>query len=184
MPMEAKRYPANWKQIAREKKDSTGWCCEFCGKQCRKPGEPFDTHTRTLTVAHMNHIPEDCRPENLRALCAPCHLRYDASHHAQTRRERKQKMKTERIIELLKTEQECVSRDCDRDCARCDLVQTEEELTEMYTLAIEMVQRRIPQRPEPMVMGKHTFYICRGCKNTIRYMDNFCGDCGQAVTWG
>ena len=31
-----------------------------------------------LTVAHLNHIPEDCRPENLRALCAPCHLRYDA----------------------------------------------------------------------------------------------------------
>lgn len=30
-----------------------------------------------LTVAHLNHIPEDCRPENLRALCAPCHCRYD-----------------------------------------------------------------------------------------------------------
>jgi 5-methylcytosine-specific restriction endonuclease McrA len=31
----------------------------------------------SLTVAHLNHQPADCRPENLRALCAPCHCRYD-----------------------------------------------------------------------------------------------------------
>jgi hypothetical protein len=30
-----------------------------------------------LTVAHLNHIPNDCRRENLKALCAPCHCRYD-----------------------------------------------------------------------------------------------------------
>ena len=30
-----------------------------------------------LTVAHLNHRPADCRPENLRAWCAPCHARYD-----------------------------------------------------------------------------------------------------------
>ena len=28
----------------------------------------------------------DCRRENLKALCAPCHLRHDAKHHAETRR--------------------------------------------------------------------------------------------------
>lgn len=38
----------------------------------------------TLTVAHLNHTPEDCRPENLKALCSVCHLRYDARHHAQS----------------------------------------------------------------------------------------------------
>ena len=63
--------------------------CEVCGKQCRKPGEEFDTHKRTLTVAHLNHTPEDVRPENLKAMCAPCHLRYDAQHHAETRRKSK-----------------------------------------------------------------------------------------------
>jgi hypothetical protein len=26
------------------------------------------------------------RPENLMAMCAPCHLRYDAKHHAETRK--------------------------------------------------------------------------------------------------
>lgn len=30
-----------------------------------------------LTVAHLNHRPSDCRPENLKAWCAPCHARYD-----------------------------------------------------------------------------------------------------------
>ena len=61
--------------------------CEMCGKKI-KPGEPFDTHRNTLTVAHLNHTPEDVRPENLCAMCAPCHLRYDAQHHAETRRRR------------------------------------------------------------------------------------------------
>lgn len=88
MPMEKDRYPKDWKQIATQVKEEAGWKCEECGKQCRRPGEPFDTHRRTLTVAHLNHTPEDCRRENLRALCAPCRLRYDAPHHAETRRRR------------------------------------------------------------------------------------------------
>lgn len=90
MPMERHRYPADWKHIAAEKKESTGWICEVCGRQCRKPGEPFDTHKRTLTVAHLDHTPENCEPGNLRAMCAPCHLRYDAQQHAETRKRRKE----------------------------------------------------------------------------------------------
>jgi hypothetical protein len=35
-----------------------------------------------LTVAHLNHTPSDCRPENLMALCQMHHLRLDAKHHA------------------------------------------------------------------------------------------------------
>lgn len=89
MPMERERYPSDWKRIATAKKEATGWKCELCGAQCRKPGEPFDTHKRTLTVAHLNHTPEDVRPENLMAMCAPCHLRYDAKQHAETRKRRK-----------------------------------------------------------------------------------------------
>lgn len=97
MPMEKDRYPKDWKKIAFSIKEKAGWICQKCGKQCRKPGEPFDTHKRTLTVAHLNHIPEDMRLENLKALCAPCHLRYDADHHAETRRKKaRQKNETER----------------------------------------------------------------------------------------
>jgi len=34
-----------------------------------------------LTVAHLDHRPENCADENLKALCQRCHLRYDAEHH-------------------------------------------------------------------------------------------------------
>lgn len=36
-----------------------------------------------LTIAHLDHVPERCEPENLRAWCQRCHLRHDAAHHAQ-----------------------------------------------------------------------------------------------------
>ena len=39
-----------------------------------------------LTIAHLDHIPENCDDANLKALCQRCHLRYDARHHAETRR--------------------------------------------------------------------------------------------------
>lgn len=34
-----------------------------------------------LTVAHLNHDPTDCRPENLAALCQRHHLAHDHDHH-------------------------------------------------------------------------------------------------------
>ena len=88
MPMQRELYPPDWEEIAFTKKESAGWKCEVCGKQCRKPGEPFDTHKNTLTVSHQDHNPANCSDENLRAMCAPCHLRYDARHHAETRARR------------------------------------------------------------------------------------------------
>lgn len=95
MPMQRELYPSDWEQIALAVKNDADWKCEECGKQCRRPDEPFDTHKRTLTVSHQNHNPSDCRRENLKALCAPCHLRYDAAHHAETRRNVNGQMKME-----------------------------------------------------------------------------------------
>lgn len=77
MPMDRTKYPADWDAIANEIKEQAGWRCEQCRLQCRFPDEPFDTHRRTLTVAHINHVEMDCRPENLVALCPRCHLAYD-----------------------------------------------------------------------------------------------------------
>ena len=37
-----------------------------------------------LTVAHMDHTPENCADDNLKAMCQRCHLTYDAKHHAET----------------------------------------------------------------------------------------------------
>jgi len=35
-----------------------------------------------LTVAHLDHTPENCDPDNLRAWCQQCHNRYDAPMRA------------------------------------------------------------------------------------------------------
>ncbi len=37
-----------------------------------------------LTIAHLDHTPENCDPANLRAWCQRHHLAYDAKHHVQT----------------------------------------------------------------------------------------------------
>lgn len=35
-----------------------------------------------ITVAHLDHQPENVERSNLRALCQRCHLAYDSRHHA------------------------------------------------------------------------------------------------------
>lgn len=87
MPMQRDLYPANWPQIARRVKEAAGWVCQACGKQCRKPGEPFRSHVWTLTVAHVDGVPGHVDLNNLRALCAPCHIRLDARLHAEHARQ-------------------------------------------------------------------------------------------------
>lgn len=89
--MDRSKYPDNWDEIALGIKELKKWRCEVCKKQCRRPGEPFDTHKRTATVMHLNHTESDCRPENLKCACAPCHLKYDVKHHAETRYKKKYK---------------------------------------------------------------------------------------------
>lgn len=79
MPMKAERYPVNWKEISFFIRDACGWQCLKCGKQCRRPTEPFRGHTYTLTVAHLeppDHAP-DAPEVYVAALCAPCHLAQD-----------------------------------------------------------------------------------------------------------
>jgi len=43
--------------------------------------------TIVLTIAHLDHQPENCDPSNLRALCQMHHLRHDAAHHAESARQ-------------------------------------------------------------------------------------------------
>lgn len=44
-----------------------------------------------LTVAHLDHTPENCADDNLKALCQRCHLVYDAKHHAKNAAETRRK---------------------------------------------------------------------------------------------
>jgi len=55
-------------------------------------GEKLKVIKIVLTIAHLDHQPENCADENLRAWCQRHHLAYDAQHHritaAATRRAR------------------------------------------------------------------------------------------------
>ena len=39
-----------------------------------------------LTVAHLDHTPENCQDENLKAMCQKCHNNYDKKHRRETAR--------------------------------------------------------------------------------------------------
>lgn len=106
-PENKARYPKDWKAISAAIRERAGGRCECegeCGLHRTTPGprrcvevngEPakWAKGKIVLTVAHLNHTPEDVRPENLKAMCQRCHLRYDHDHHmknsAATRRKGK-----------------------------------------------------------------------------------------------
>ena len=91
-------YPKNWEQMAFEIKQAAKWTCEGCGRPCIRPDESIAkfverittempiwlvdnpaAHPRRflLSVAHLDHLPQNCDRANLRAWCCPCHGRYD-----------------------------------------------------------------------------------------------------------
>ncbi|MEL6763530.1 MAG: hypothetical protein AAFO87_07670 [Cyanobacteria bacterium J06607_6] len=109
-------YPDNWEQIAFAIKQEAQWTCEGCGRPCLHPGESVtdfvgrlttelpiwlidnpETHPRRflLSVAHLDHLPQNCERTNLRAWCCPCHCRYDLAQMT-----RKKHLKAEREGQL------------------------------------------------------------------------------------
>ncbi|MBN7138981.1 hypothetical protein A7A76_07720 [Lysobacter enzymogenes] len=91
-PENRARYPANWSTEIRPRiLTRAGNCCEGSSDypDCRAANyEPHpDTGSRVvLTIGHLDHVPENCGDDNLRAWCQRCHLNYDKAHHAETRR--------------------------------------------------------------------------------------------------
>lgn len=89
MPIRANqraRYPANWSKISLGiRRDRANWRCEQVGEdglRCDAVNglwHPVTGSRVVLTVAHLDHQPENCAPENLRAMCQRCHNRYDAA---------------------------------------------------------------------------------------------------------
>jgi len=80
MPFHRDRYPGNWEEISKRIRNRAGNRCEFCGAENYKP-HPVTGSKVVLTVAHLDHNPQNCADDNLRALCQRCHLRYDVEHH-------------------------------------------------------------------------------------------------------
>ena len=70
MPFDKSRYPDDWDEIARQKKEAAGWQCEECGM----PHMGDNTMGSCLTIHHPNRDTWD-RDAETRALCARCHLR-------------------------------------------------------------------------------------------------------------
>ena len=97
-PENLKRYPNDWQEISNRIRfeRAMGRCeCEGeCGHDHRldwygfercaaihdKP-HPCTESIVVLTVAHLDHTPEHCDDDNLKAMCQRCHLAYDADHH-------------------------------------------------------------------------------------------------------
>ena len=44
------------------------------------------------------------------------------------------------IIYILEIERECISRDCDRNCGKCDLAQEQDYLLQVYDEAIKILE--------------------------------------------
>ena len=95
---ENKRYPKHWKALSYcIRADRAKWRCEWCGAENGKP-HPATGSKVILTVAHLDHRPENCSMGNLAALCQRCHNRYDAHERARGRRNRKDKEAGQRLL--------------------------------------------------------------------------------------
>jgi hypothetical protein len=96
-PENLARYPSDWKQISlRIRTERAAGRCECLGECGRgthtgrcpnlNGGQAYGTGSKVvLTVAHLDHTPENCDPTNHRAMGQGCHLHYDRDHHAETR---------------------------------------------------------------------------------------------------
>jgi hypothetical protein len=113
MPIRASekaRYPKDWKAISlriRERAQDRCECVSECGlhpwgrcveKQGRKAF--FAKGKIILTVAHLDHTPENCGDDNLKAMCQRCHLRYDREHHAETSRKTREAKRGQILLEV------------------------------------------------------------------------------------
>jgi hypothetical protein len=93
-PDQRARYPADWKRLSRQLRADAGWKCQGSPAYPDCRAEAYAPHPVTgsrvvLTVSHLNHTPEDNRPENLRVMCQRCHLTHDREEHARVRAERR-----------------------------------------------------------------------------------------------
>jgi len=95
-PENRARYPGNWRAISDRIRfqRAAGRCeCEGeCGLHRTTPGPRrcVEVHGQSatfakgkvvLTVAHLDHTPENVADTNLKAMCQRCHLLYDKDHH-------------------------------------------------------------------------------------------------------
>lgn len=98
-PENKDRYPADWSTVIRPRiLARAGNRCEGSPRYPDCRAENHQPHPVTgsmvvLTIAHLDHVPENVADDNLRAWCQRCHLTYDAEHHGQTIGERMKELR-------------------------------------------------------------------------------------------
>ena len=91
-------------------------------------------------------------------------------------------------------EKECINRDCNRDCANCDIVQDVEDLNNAYDVAINALKKQIARKPEYEADGYadgelvYDYAKCPICGHDFEYETNdwgcnYCSVCGQKLDW-
>lgn len=71
-----------------------------CSIQCAD-GSTIKVIMIVLTIAHLDHTPENCSDDNLRAWCQRHHLAYDHDHHQQnSRKTRRNRLATGDLFEV------------------------------------------------------------------------------------
>lgn len=109
-PENKKLYPKNWKQIRNDILKRANNKCEFCGvdnyaegyrdkngnfiksEGMQQEADILDGEKIiriVLTVAHIDHNPQNNDYNNLKALCQRCHLRHDIEQHKESRKNNK-----------------------------------------------------------------------------------------------
>lgn len=109
-PENKKLYPKNWKQIRNDILKRANNKCEFCGvdnyaegyrdkngnfiksEGMQQEADILDGEKIiriVLTVAHLDHNPQNNDYNNLKALCQRCHLRHDIEQHRESRKNNK-----------------------------------------------------------------------------------------------
>ena len=89
-PENKDRYPKNWNAIRQKILQRANNRCEWCGAKNYEP-HPETGAKVILTIMHLDHVPENCSPDNLRAACQKCHNAYDAEHRQHTRRQTRER---------------------------------------------------------------------------------------------
>jgi len=81
-PENKARYPADWKAIRTAILARAGDRCEGCNvaNYAWRENAAGRAVQVVLTIAHLDHTPENNAHDNLRALCQRCHNRYDQAH--------------------------------------------------------------------------------------------------------
>jgi len=63
-----------------------------------------------LTIAHLDHNPENCADSNLASLCQRCHNIYDRPHRNETRRLTRTRRDPQMMIEFVEDNKDCFVR--------------------------------------------------------------------------